>query len=413
MRRLVGRSVLLLAVLALIATACNGDDSAPTTSSSTTVPDDSTTTTTQAGTTTSTSSTTTSTTLPPGEVFAVQDDTDDDKVIALQILLNCNNVGDLTVDGEYGPATAAAVEAAQTALGRAIDGSQIDEDTFADLSRTCPEDRRIEPDDGTVVLWENAAVGDPAEFPIALNKDDLLTATLTSGAGASLVVRTDAGLVVSPNEDGTWSIETTGEHVIMVESDLDPVTFSITVTVEEGVAALGQWIIHTDGISYEGEKLTFDEAAQDVVDQVFEWLGHGVRGAYDEFDTGWYEITDPQSLGLRGVFIEGIALLFFGPHAENTGRAETFERVRFEGPSDDAEGNPRPDDYVTTAEGITVGDTLADLKAAYGSDVAAGSNSTEHYYRYTDSRGELCFYFGSGAPSDSDAILEIATECRS
>jgi hypothetical protein len=119
-------------------------------------------------------------------------------------------------------------------------------------------------------------------------------------------------------------------------------------------------------------------------------------------------------MGLRGVFIEGLAFLFFGPDPNNPDRPETFVRHRFVGPSVDADGNPRPDDYVTTAEGITVDHTLADLKAAYGDRVKSGSNSKEHYYRFADSGGELCFYFDTeDEPTDSASITEIASECRS
>jgi len=112
------------------------------------------------------------------------------------------------------------------------------------------------------------------------------------------------------------------------------------------------------------------------------------------------------------VFIEGLAFLFYGPDPNNPDRPETLARIRFEGPSDDAAGNPRPEDYVTTSEGITVGNTLAQLKAAYGSSVKSGSNDDEHYYRFSDSRGDLCFYFGGSEPGNNTQIVEIATECR-
>jgi len=118
-------------------------------------------------------------------------------------------------------------------------------------------------------------------------------------------------------------------------------------------------------------------------------------------------------MGLRGISIEGFAFLFFGPDPNNPDRPETFVRHRFVGPTVDAAGNPRPDNYATTAEGITVGDTLADLKAAYGSQVTSGSNSDEFYYRLTDSGGELCFYFDTpDEPTDYSPISEIASECR-
>jgi hypothetical protein len=67
---------------------------------------------------------------------------------------------------------------------------------------------------------------------------------------------------------------------------------------------------------------------------------------------------------------------------------------------------------VTTPEGIGVGHTLADLTAVYGDFVRPGSSADEHYYRLVNPRGELCFYFGATAPTDSSVIVEIATECR-
>ena len=48
----------------------------------------------------------------------------------------------------------------------------------------------------------------------------------------------------------------------------------------------------------------------DIREPYFEFLGHNVRGTYNEFDTGW---SDPDQLGVRGIFIEGIAFLFLGP----------------------------------------------------------------------------------------------------
>ena len=108
----------------------------------------------------------------------------------------------------------------------------------------------------------------------------------------------------------------------------------------------------------------------------------------------------------------GFAFLFWGPDPANPDRPETLARIRFEGANPDGEGNERPVNYVTTPLGITVGHTLGDLKTAYGTTVSAGSNANEHWYRYTEAGGELCFYFGSGTPTDASEIVEIATECR-
>ena len=121
----------------------------------------------------------------------------------------------------------------------------------------------------------------------------------------------------------------------------------------------------------------------------------------------------PGQLGVRGIFIEGIAFLFLGPNAGYPGRPETFERVRYVGPSFDANGGPRPAGWLQTLSGISVGNTLAELRTTYGGGVQPGSNANEHYYRYGAEDGsEVCFYFGDDAPTDSDKITEISTECR-
>jgi len=362
--------------------------------------------------TTSSTSTSTSTTLQPsGPPLAVQGDTNE-TVEAFQYLLNCNDLGDLTVDGAFGPATLAAVEAAQTSLGRAVNGAP-DAELMADLSRSCSVNRRLSGDgEGVITVVGNAAPGDPEVFSVALLADSTLGVTVTLGLGHLVTVRGADGSVIPPTSETIWEVASTQDYLIEVTSPSGPVMFALAVNVTAGVQQTGDWILATDSITYRGTKLSLGDDAQTVIDEVIGFLGHGIRGSYLEFDTDWYTITDPQDLGLRGVFIEGFALLFFGPDPVHPAELETFERWRFEGPSDDGAGVARPDDYATTSEGITVGDTLLDLMAAYGSDVDAGSNSDEHYYRFSNSGGEMCFYFGASAPSNSSAISEIASECR-
>jgi hypothetical protein len=68
---------------------------------------------------------------------------------------------------------------------------------------------------------------------------------------------------------------------------------------------------------------------------------------------------------------------------------------------------------VQTLSGITVGDTLETRIDTYGTQVSAGSNSEEHYYRYGAADGsEVCVYFGEDEPEDDSEIVEINTECR-
>lgn len=415
MRRIIGRPALVITGLAMMLASCGGD-TAPL-ATTTTPPADTAATTssteatvTETTTTTSAETTTTTTTLPEAPPLAVEGD-NNETVEAFQFLLNCNGFGDLTVDGAFGPATLAAVEAAQASLGRTVDGAPDDE-TLAELSRSCSENRRLD-GEGVATVVGNAAPDDPEVFSVALLSGSTIAVTLSDGTGLTVTVTGADGSGITMQGDSTWEIDTTQEYLIEVDSPADPVTFALAIDVAAAVHETGDWILATDGVTYQGTKLSLGDDAQTVIDQVFDFLGHGVRGAYAEFDTGWYPITEPLDMGLRGVFIEGFAFLFFGPDPNNPDRPETFQRHRFVGPSDDGEGNARPDHYATTAEGITVGDTLADLKAAYGGQVASGSNTDEFYYRLTDSGGELCFYFDTpDEPTDYSPITEIASECR-
>lgn len=409
MRRITARSIVTATAFALVLTACSGGESTETTQTTAVLASEIETTTTTEAVVVTTSSTTT--TIPGGPPIAQSGDKNE-TVEAIQFVLNCGNYGDLTVDGSFGPATQTAIEAAQTALGRAVTGAPDDE-TFAELSRACSQSRQIPGDnDGVFTLVGNAGPSDPEIFRIPLLKDSVLSITVVSGMGDVKVISTE-GEELMVEGQGTWNIEDGGTYLIEVNSTLEgPSTFSLTVNVTAGEIEVGAWIIAGDGVTYQGTELGLGDDAETVIDNIYDFFGHGVRGAYNEFDTDWYEITDPQNLGLRGIFIEGFAWLFFGPSAGDPTRAETLERIRFEGPSDDADGKPRDEKYATTAEGITVGDTLADLQAAYPS-ASSGSNADEHYYRISDAGGTLCFYFGSSAPDADDTIDEIATECRS
>ena len=409
MRRVFDRPTAIAVGLVLVLASCSGNAAETTT---TTAPTDTAATTTSttaaADTTTSTPATTT---LPPNPPLAVQGDTNE-TVEAFQFLLNCNGFGELKVDGVFGPATLAAVESAQTGLGQTVNG-EPDDETMAGLSRTCSESRRIEAD-GVVTMVGNAAPGDPETFLVALLSDSTMAVTVTRGTGLTIKVLGTDGTELVVQGQSTYQIDRTQDYIIEIGSASGPATFTLTVNATTGVPGTGDWILATDGVIYKGTKLALGSDAQSVIDQIFDFLGHGVRGSYDEFDTGWYAITEPQNIGLRGIFIEGFAFLFFGPDPANPDRPETFERHRFVGPSDDAAGDPRPPDYATTAEGITVGDTVTDLEAAYGARVSLGHNSNEYYYRLTDSGGELCFYFDTAdAPTDFSPITEIASECRS
>ena len=403
MPRIIGRPALMVVTLALVAASCGGGTGETTTTAATT-----TTTPSTVPQTTTTTEGTTTTTLPPSPVVATEGD-ENDVVAAIQFLLGCGGYGDLTVDGEFGPATTTAVESAQTALGFEVTGEPT-EGLFALLSRTCNEDRVIEPSDDPVTVVGHTAAGEPEEFTVSLLFGSTLTVRVVSGEGVSVIVRDAAGMPLESADGTAFAIAVSGDHTIEVSTAGDPTLFTLEVGLAS-IAEAGAWIITTDGIAYGDTQFVLGTAAAPMIDKIFEFLGHGVRTEFDEFDTGW---EAPGQEGFRGIFIEGIAFLFYGPNDDDPDRPETFARVRYVGPSFDANGDPRPAGYVQTLSGITVGHTLADLQDTYGSQVRAGSNSEEHYYRYGAADGsEVCFYFGEDAPTDSSQIVEISTECRS
>jgi peptidoglycan hydrolase-like protein with peptidoglycan-binding domain len=394
---------LLVVTLALVVASCDGNASETTTTSVPAAP-----TSTVPQVTTTTIEATTTTTRPPSPVLATEGD-ENEIVAAIQFLLGCTGYGDLTVDGNFGPATTDAVQAAQTALGFEPDGEPT-QDLFALLTDACTQDRPIDVGDDSVTVVGHTATGAPEEFTTPLMFGSTLIVTVVSGDGVSVAVSDAEGTPVESADGTTFIVTESGDHTIQVSTAGDATMFTLAVEVTS-IAEAGQWIITTDGIAHGATKFTLGTAAGPMIDKIFELLGHGVRSDYGEFDTGW-EAAGQE--GFRGIFIEGIAFLFYGPNEDNPGRPETFGRVRYVGPSFDADGEPRPAGYVQTLSGITVGNTLADLQDTYGGLVKPGSNAAEHYFRYGAADGtEVCFYFGDDEPAASSPIIEISTECRS
>lgn len=392
--------------LTLIAGACGDDDAATTSTTTGTTVAETTTTMPEATTTTVPETTTTSSTLPASPVLARQGD-ENDTVAAIQFLLDCLGYGDLTIDGEFGAATTTAVKKAQEALGLEATGDPT-EDLFAALWRTCTQARTIDPGEDPVTVIGYADPGAPEVFPIPLIFGSTLTVQVTSGEGVLVLVKTDDGTPLATVDGTSFPVPASGDYTIEVGAEGEPGMFTLEVGVASGEGA-GDWIITTDGVSYKGTQFPLGTAAGPMITKIFEALGHGVRTDFDEFDTGW---DDPAQPGFRGILIEGMAFLFFGPTPADPGIPETFGRFRYVGPSFDKDGNPRPAGYVQTLSGITVGNTLADLKETYGSNVKPGSDTVGHYYRYASSGKEVCFYFGKTAPTDATQIVEISTQCR-
>jgi hypothetical protein len=250
----------------------------------------------------------------------------------------------------------------------------------------------------------NAAPGDSEIYTIPLEFDTALTAAVTPLSGIGLVLLDAAANPIEPQPDSTvWSIDTTGAYSLVVTADLEPITFTITLEVGDDAEGVADWLLTTTGITYKDtQKLAIGGAAPGIIDKIFEYLGHGVRGG-GEFDTGW---DTPGQEGIRGIAIEGFRFLFFEPQPGH------LVRIRVLAPTTDKDGNPRPEFYVTTPEGIGPGHTRAQLLEVYPG-VTSGKNSDgEYWYRLGNSGGELCFYFGTTQPTDTSTILEMSTECR-
>ncbi|HSM00990.1 MAG TPA: peptidoglycan-binding domain-containing protein [Acidimicrobiia bacterium] len=401
--RKISRPVVALVTLMLIATACGGGTAATTT---TTTPS-TTTTSTIPPTTTTTEPPTTTTTLPPSPVLAVEGDVNE-VVAQIQWLVTCGGFGNIVIDGEFDDITAEAVMSAQESLGFTPDAAPT-EDFFIAATRLCLLDRPLEIGPDPVRVFGFAAPDEPETYTFEASAGVPVTVEVLSGSGVLVTVSGPEGAALVPDEDEIITIQDDGTHRLVVSTGADGVFFTIGMIFEFSGEA-GDWIITTDGIAYRDTEFVKGDAADAMIEEIYEILGHEPRSQYGEFDTGWEE---PGQEGFRGVFIEGLAFLFIGPNAENPTRPKTFWRVRYVGESYDANGLPRPYGWVQTLSGITVGDTLDDLIETYGSQVSAGSNSEEHYYRFGASDGsEVCFYFGPDEPDSDDPVLEISTECR-
>lgn len=300
----------LTIALVLVVSACGDDASAPV--SETTIA-------TSSSTTTSTlvdsvDTTTTPTVFDDGTVLVREGDVTP-TARAFQWLLNCNGYGALTVDGVFGPASLAALETAQAALGLPVTGS-AGETTFSMLSRTCSDARPLEIADhdfGTLNVVGNAAAADPEVFSLRVADGDQLFISIRSGNGISVNVLNSAGIAVGTQiPDAGWETIFTagGDYSIQVsaadESDFvirleffksDPPVDSTASALGVQADAIPEITLRPNGLGNVG---LFGDDAETVVTALTSVLGP------PGFDSGWtpmnevfVDITDPDRVWRR------------------------------------------------------------------------------------------------------------------
>lgn len=206
----------------LVLAACSDDDAATTsTTGSGTV---------AASTTIEVTTTTTPAPTPNGPPIASPGD-DNEVAAAFQFLLNCAGLGPLEVDGAFGPATRAAVEAAQEAMEREVTGA-ADEDMLRILSRQCDDSRRVETVDGLGVSFGNAGSDDPELFFVRADQGGRL-AVVAAGQGgvASIEIASlDGTVIASGSAAVAATVAPDQDQAVRVVSIGGDVTFRLFVS---------------------------------------------------------------------------------------------------------------------------------------------------------------------------------------
>ncbi|OFW65553.1 MAG: hypothetical protein A2Z12_03070 [Actinobacteria bacterium RBG_16_68_21] len=215
------RSILPL-VGSLVFAACSGGSGDTTTTAATT---------TTAPPTTEATTTTTEPPAPNGPPITSLGD-NNATAFALQFLMNCAGYGPLEVDGVFGPATEAAVRAMQADIDREESGAP-DDQTFALLSRSCTESRRLSLDAGGTEAVGNVSASDPDTYFVRAEAGQRLAVLIRSdGGGARAAVKgADGAVLATPATARAADIPSTQDYVVTVDTDGDATTYSLLVAV--------------------------------------------------------------------------------------------------------------------------------------------------------------------------------------
>lgn len=353
---------------------CTGDETASTTTStSSTVP---------------TSTSTTTTTLPPadtsgdvvlqpnGPVFVAATDRGA-YVAALQFLLVCTGFDrptadspEMIVDGIYGPITARAVSFAQASMRR-IPTGEVDEETFAELSRRCPANRQLTfpEDSSTATVAGNVAPGDDDTYAIALLTDQRITVTLVEGDVGVVIERSDGEIIKDATEPTPWSgiAPADDAYRIRVVSGGGAASYRLLVEAPDVPAVtidFGPMRLGADGLGI----ARFGDPADEAIEVLTFVLGPPAEDTDWVFGREGGRVCEGTNRRLRWVIQPGVDEATVAAELtadfSDVGGARAFAQFGYR--SDAPASVDAGARALTTVDLVTIGSTLDQFVAAYG-----------------------------------------------
>jgi hypothetical protein len=271
----------------------------------------------------------------------------------------------VTIDGSFGPITGFAVAYYQAQLRRAPSGNP-DAATFASLARECSETRRLVfvDDEPTVEIAGNVAPGDDEAFTFDGETGQVLRLTAVEGA-VTITVGGPGGDLVA---EGSVAVEAelgAGQHVITVSASA-PTTYRILAEIRSPnvlVSDFGPMALRGDGLGVTGAGLGADaDNAAAVLSLIMSqpWADSGWRSDIAGCPgthrvVTWVVQADPDNDRHPAVFVGYFAEV----SAERRFLQYTYRSLDLTSLDPLAQ-------RLATAEGISIGSSLARLVDAHG-----------------------------------------------
>ena len=355
------RLAIAAAVLSMVAVACDSFSDATTTTLSTT--------------TTSEPVATTvgdRITLLPNEIAFIVQGQRGAWVEALQFYLVCTGhgeptpgLGTVTVDGNFGPITADAVAYYQAELRRAPSGDP-DEATFASLARDCADDRTLAFPTGEVAtqIAGNADVGDDEVFAFESGDGQVLTLTATEGAVTIAVMDAAASEIEPTTTDAglEYELPAAATYTIGVSAPL-ATSFLIDAQIRSPnviASEFGPMKLEANGLGV----AQFGDDPVNTVAVIALLLGNPVDTGWQEGIPGctgknrhltWVIQGDPNGADHPAVLVVDLT---------DTGGQPYFSQYAYR--SYDLTALDPIAQGLATADGVSIGSTLAEFSDAYG-----------------------------------------------